>query len=105
MDELVSELSSPENVFAVQTCQTVLSLWALLPLSDRAATDFDIIIVLQVIRSKGLECYQHLQPNETLPDNILARVEELKTTLQCWLDVFEGFLISSELDIDRKSVV
>jgi hypothetical protein len=52
-----------------------------------------------------MECYQHLPPNKTLPENILARVEELKTTIQCWLDVFEGFLISSELDIfDKKDL-
>jgi hypothetical protein len=60
---------------------------------------------LQVIRSKGPEFYEHLPPDEPLPKDTLDKLAELKTTLQCWLDVFEGFLISKELDIfDKKDL-
>lgn len=58
--------------------------------------------VLAVIRSKGPEFYQHTPSNEPLPKDILTQLVDLRATLQCWLDVFEGFLISSEMDIFEK---
>lgn len=54
-----------------------------------------------MIRSKGPQFYNH----NPLPKDTRAKLAELKTILQCWVDVFEGFLISSELDIFDKEVL
>ena len=61
--------------------------------------------ILAVIRSKGPDFYQSTpqSPNDPpLPEVLRAQLSELKDTLQCWLDVFEGFLISNEIDMFNK---
>jgi hypothetical protein len=42
--------------------------------------------------------YQHPPPGPPLPREIRDNLAELKSVLQRWLDVFEGFLISHEFD-------
>ena len=54
--------------------------------------------ILAVIRSEGPE----VSSPDQLPAELHTQLSELKTKLQAWVDVFEGFLISSELDILEK---
>ena len=54
--------------------------------------------ILAVIRSEGPEFHQDASL-DWLPEALRIQLSDLKEMLQCWLDVFEGFLISSEIDI------
>ena len=54
--------------------------------------------ILSVIRSEGPEFHQDAPLDDCLPEVLKSQLSELKKILQCWLDVFEGFLISNEID-------